>query len=364
MRTTVTLVIPAFQEASGLGDSLRTLDDAFSKRPDLEADIVLVDDGSTDETLAVAQAVAPTLTCPVTILSHRLNQGLGGALRSGLAASTGEIVTTVDSDLSYGVDDLIKLIDTAIATGAHVVMASPYMPGGRSIGVPRGIERRSRIANKVLGWAALDNLHTLTGMVRAYDGAHIRALSLKAVDVDINSEILYKTQLLRGSIIEVPATLDWSHLPGRGGRTNLLSNRSRWNTAKSLVNAFLFRPFLFPLFPIPVLLLLALGLVFVDHWLAHAMLEIFLIISTMLVLASLFALQLKRYFEETYSLLTRQGVPIDHPRHAVVVMQTAGQRPAVEETTELTGTPPKKPDLCEKADQHAASPRAPLFPPG
>ncbi len=48
------------------------------------------------------------------------------------------------------------------------------MPGGSTIGVPPALERRSRIANRFLARLVPSELHTLTGMVRAYDGPFIR----------------------------------------------------------------------------------------------------------------------------------------------------------------------------------------------
>ena len=320
--TTVTVVIPVYNEEERIAQSLATLDRAFLARTDIDVDFVVVNDGSTDNSLRVCEGVAPTLQHGVTLLTHDMNQGLGGALRTGLAQSTGEMVVVLDSDLSYGLVDIMAIIDEQLRTHAHVVIASPYMPGGRSIAVPPALERRSRMADAILSWAAIGKVYTLTGMVRAYDGKHIRSMSLKAVDVDINSEIVYKTQLLRGSIVEIPATLNWSAMEDRAGRSSLLSRRSRWNTAKSLVNAFLFRPFLFPLLPLPFLLVMAIVAIALGGMGVTIGITI-LLFGGILALFSVVMLQLKRYFEELFSVLTRQGQVIDHPRHARLVIVTS-----------------------------------------
>jgi hypothetical protein len=142
-------------------------------------------------------------------------------------------------------------------------------------------------------------------MVRAYDGPFVRGLSLKAVDVDINTEILYKTQLLRGTIVEVPAHLNWSNLQHRAARSPVLSRRGRWNTAKSLVLTYLFRPFWFPLIPgllfglVGLLVLLTGGMSWGHVGTAS------LVIAAMLGISALGMLQAKRYFEELYFLGAR-----------------------------------------------------------
>jgi hypothetical protein len=53
-------------------------------------------------------------------------------------------------------------------------------------------------------------IKTITSMVRAYNGPFIRSLSLKAMGPEINTEIMYKAQIMRARVAEIPAHLDWS----------------------------------------------------------------------------------------------------------------------------------------------------------
>lgn len=296
------LVLPAFNEASVIADSILALNDILvDKLGRYIWEIVVVDDGSVDETASEVEAVAHRVDVEVRLIRHRQNAGLGGALRTAFTAVRGDVVVVMDCDLSYAPSTAVELIETWETTRAHIVVASPYMPGGRTIEVPRALERRSRIANRIISVSALDNLHTFTGLVKAYDGKFLRNLSLKAVDVDINVEIIYKVQLLRGSIVEIPAVLNWSGLQHRASRSRLVSRRSRWNTAKSLVMTYLFRPFWFPLAPALALLaaggvLLALGAVNVS-----GLAIIALIVGAQFAVASLAMLQSKRYFEELFT---------------------------------------------------------------
>jgi glycosyltransferase involved in cell wall biosynthesis len=311
-RPLASVLVPAFREQDGVGQSLRRIAVALSDLDRYQWEIVVVDDGSPDDTSGEVLKAAADIDVPVRLVRHVVNQGLGGALRTGFANTEGVLVVVLDSDLSYDVSHIARLVATWETTRAHVVVASPYMPGGQSTGVPPMLERRSRIANRILSTAALDDLKTLTGMVRAYDGPFVRGLSLKAVDVDINTEILYKTQLLRGTIVEIPAHLDWSGMQHRASRGAVMSRRGRWNTAKSLVLTYLFRPFWFPL--VPALVFGAVGLVLAVlgklGWQGVAI--TCLVLSVMLAVTSLGMLQAKRYFEELYFQGARtQGRPGD-----------------------------------------------------
>ncbi len=294
------VLVPAYREAEGIHSSLVRIAGALRDLSRYDWEIVVIDDGSPDETSAQVRRAAAEIDIPVRLVRHVLNQGLGGALRTGFANTRGAVVVVLDSDLSYHEDHIAALLAAWEKTRAHVVVASAYMEGGKSTGVPPVLERRSRIANRILSNAALDDIKTLTGMVRAYDGPFIRGLSLKAVDVDINVEILYKTQLLRGTIVEIPAHLDWSGMQNRAARGSVMSRRGRWNTAKSLVLTYLFRPFWFPLVPAMLFGALGVGLTVWGKLGWQGLTVTCLVLGVMLSVTSLGMLQTKRYFEELY----------------------------------------------------------------
>lgn len=293
-----TILVPAYNEAEMIGATLHRLDALCRRLTDWEWEIVVIDDGSTDGTSAEATAAECDTT--VRVLRHRKNRHLGGALRTGFLATKGELVVTADCDLSYSEECLERLVHTFAHSHPDVVIASPYMPGGETKDVPRALEVRSRVANTWLRLTSLDDIHTLTGMVRAYKGDFIRAMVLKAVDVDINAEILYKAQVLRATIVEIPATLDWSHLRTRAGRSRLLAKRARTNTVKQVINGYLWRPFLFPLFAGFVFLLAAIVLTFTSNFSAEHLAIACWVLGILLVFQMLSTLQAKRYFEELY----------------------------------------------------------------
>ena len=105
-----------------------------------------------------------------------------------------------------------------------------------------------------------DKLTNITGMVRAYDGPFLRRLNLKAMDVDINPEIIYKAKILRARIVEIPAHLNW----GIGRLQKTRSERRKSNLRvlrtiiQSILSGFILRPFMFFIFPGIFLIILSL----------------------------------------------------------------------------------------------------------
>jgi glycosyltransferase involved in cell wall biosynthesis len=103
----LTVVVPAFNEETLLADTVRSLLSTLSGLG-VAHELVLVNDGSRDRTGAIADELARAY--PVITACHQDNQGLGGALRTGIAHSRGEYVLTWPADTPVGRDDLAPLI--------------------------------------------------------------------------------------------------------------------------------------------------------------------------------------------------------------------------------------------------------------
>jgi glycosyltransferase involved in cell wall biosynthesis len=305
-RPTVSVIVPAFNEALVIEGSLRAISDYMEELTDrYDWEIVVVDDGSEDETGDIADAFAAT-HARVRVLRHRHNFSLGQALRTAFNNCTSDYLVMIDCDLSYGPEHVGRLLDAIVTTHARIVIASPYMPGGRSTGVPWLRNVASRGANRILSLTASGDLHTLTGMVRAYDRRFVSALNLKAMGPEVNTEIIYKAQLLRALILEIPAHLDWTAMRGVPRRSTM---RLADSTIRSLLSAFIFRPFMF--FIIPGLALAAIGSAgFIGSLIANAgtdwrvASETCLVVAAVMLFIGILTLQAKRYFEELFHLGT------------------------------------------------------------
>jgi dolichyl-phosphate beta-glucosyltransferase len=119
----LSIVIPAYNEAARLGPTLERILGYLAGQK-IAAEVLVVDDGSTDRTAAVAESFAGR---GVVLLRQDRNRGKGAALRSGVVASRGAAVLLVDADLSTPIEDLERL--RPYLAGAELVLGSRAVPG-------------------------------------------------------------------------------------------------------------------------------------------------------------------------------------------------------------------------------------------
>jgi glycosyltransferase involved in cell wall biosynthesis len=261
-RPLVSIVLPAYEEEAVLRDHVLVLLEylkTLNRRYRFE--LIIVNDGSRDRTGAIAERLAEEYD-GIRVFDHPRNFGLGQALKTGFAQCRGAYVVVLDIDLSYGPEHVGQLLDHITKTGARLVLASPYMRGGRVIDVPWLRVVFSRIANWFLARASGQRIKTMTCMVRAIDGRFLRSLHLRSTGMDVMPEMIHKAKLLRATIEEIPAELDWSrqNKVGTRRRSSLRIIRQILGTT---VSGFIIRPFSFLL--LPGLLLLAFS-AYVNTW--------------------------------------------------------------------------------------------------
>ena len=104
----LTVVLPCYNEAGRLPGTLAGLLTHLSAAPG-EVEVLVVDDGSTDATVEVAEAIA-AVDRRVRVLSYRPNRGKGFAVRTGMLAAQGELIAFTDADGSYGPGELDRVV--------------------------------------------------------------------------------------------------------------------------------------------------------------------------------------------------------------------------------------------------------------
>ena len=130
----LSIVIPAYNEECRLDATLNKVD-AFIKDEDWNAEVVVVDDGSTDGTSRLVMRHMQDKPY-LRLLQNHINRGKGFSLRRGVEAALGEIVLLSDADLSVPMRETYKLLD-AIENGADIAIGSRGVgAGGERLAAP------------------------------------------------------------------------------------------------------------------------------------------------------------------------------------------------------------------------------------
>ena len=152
---TIWLTLPAYNEERSLPallDRCIPLAGTLMARGDRLA-VLVVDDGSQDGTIAAARTFEGRLT--LEVVPHRVNRGLGAALRTGVEAalaraSDDDLIATMDADNTHDPGIIPEMANTLRESGADVVIASRYAPGGQEVGLTRLRQFLSRGASFLL----------------------------------------------------------------------------------------------------------------------------------------------------------------------------------------------------------------------
>jgi glycosyltransferase involved in cell wall biosynthesis len=125
---TYSIVIPAFNESRRIPATLKSVVECIREQG-WSAEVVVVDDGSTDDTAEVVRAFSAEAP-EVRLLQNPGNRGKGYSVRSGMLQALGEVVMFTDADLSAPMDEAERLF-AAIAGGADIAIGSRWLESGR-----------------------------------------------------------------------------------------------------------------------------------------------------------------------------------------------------------------------------------------
>ena len=210
----LSIIIPAYNEAGRLPPTLEEITDYIMRRR-LRAEIIVVDDGSTDETAKVVQEYACRLKSPpLRLLRNHGNKGKGFSVRQGVLNSTGRRILFTDADGSTPITEITRL-EEKLNRGSHIAV------GSRAL-YSHDTEVLALWHRKLLGriYARLVNCLLLPGIsdtqcgFKLFEASAAKLLfSVQRADrFSFDVEVLFLAQKYGYSVNEVP--VNWKNVPG------------------------------------------------------------------------------------------------------------------------------------------------------
>jgi glycosyltransferase involved in cell wall biosynthesis len=220
----LTIMMPCLDEAETLGDCIDAAN-AYLKRSAIAGEVLVADNGSTDESIEIAKARGARVV-------HVERRGYGEALRAGLAAAAGDFVVMGDSDMSYDFEHLDAFVD-AFRSGADLVVGNRFQ-GGIQPGAMPWLHRY--LGNPVLSFMArrlfripVGDFHCgLRGARRVTAGS----LPFRTGGMEFASEMIIRCAFAGLEIVEVATTLRPDE---RGREPHLRRWRDGWRHLRLLL---------------------------------------------------------------------------------------------------------------------------------
>lgn len=198
----LTVVIPCFNEHNTVAKVIERVHAVAA-----DAEIVVVDDGSTDGTRELLHGLNDGRLPYLRVLFHERNAGKGAALNTGIQAAAGDIILIQDADLEYDPRDFPALLRPIQEGRADVVYGSRFLGGPR-----RAMMFWHMVANQLLTLMTNVLYNTIlsdmeTGY-KVFRAEVIKGVPLHARGFDFEPEVTAKMLKRRHHIYEVPITFD------------------------------------------------------------------------------------------------------------------------------------------------------------
>lgn len=212
-KPSLSIVVPAFNEAGRIADGLARLEAALVSTGLVErgVELLVVDDGSTDRTAEAVRSLSG-LAVPVTLIPQGRNRGKGAAVRAGVAHARGDLTCFIDADASI---DPRHLADLVAALEHAPVAIGDRSSGGRAIAYRSPVRSAmGRVFNALVrlvsGVGVVDTQCGCKGFTTAAGRLLLGLGRIEGFAFDV--ELLRNAQLLGLEVVTVP--VDWSDVEG------------------------------------------------------------------------------------------------------------------------------------------------------
>ena len=226
----LTVIIPAYNEEDSLSDFLPRVIDYCTQH---NWQVVIVDDGSSDGTQAIAEKLAQSDR--VRVIRHKVNRGYGGAIKTGIKAVDTRYLVTIDADGQHYLDDIEFLFNELQACDADMIVGS--REGLKSASRYRDIGKRliRFVANLLLDV----KIHDLNSGMKVYDTKLAQKYIRLCPDSMAFSEVIALIFISRRHLIEERPI----RIRERAAGVSTINTRTAFETMIEIINlVILFNP--------------------------------------------------------------------------------------------------------------------------
>lgn len=205
-RPFLSIVIPAHNEAKRLPPSLEKINE-FLSRQSFTYEVLVVENGSTDGTLAVAESFITKM--PFLRVIHEKQRGKGLAVKRGMLEAAGEYRFFCDADLSMPIEQVLRFIPPQLAD-VEVSIGSREVAGSRRIDEPGYRHLIGRVFNTIVRWMVLPGLQDTQCGFKCFRGdiADKVFVLQTLTGMSFDAEVLFIARKMGYRIEEVP--IDWT----------------------------------------------------------------------------------------------------------------------------------------------------------
>ncbi len=206
------IIVPAFNEEKIIGKVLNGL--KLQKLQNTKKEIIVINDGSADKTEEVAKK------CKVTVLSHPINRGLGGALGTGLEyarVKNADIVITFDADGQHDPKDLKRLIEPILNNKADFVIGSRLLNNSKMPMDRKLINLVANIINYFL-WSIW--ITDSQSGLRALSKNALKKIEIKMNKMEVASEFFKEIKKNNLRVEEIPIKAIYTNYSKAKGQKN------------------------------------------------------------------------------------------------------------------------------------------------
>lgn len=198
----ISIIVPAYNEEETIAEFLNAVKNSGVR----DYELVLVNDGSIDKTAQIIKDARKKYK-RLRLINHEKNLGLGAALRTGIKNARGNIIVTLDCDMTHPPALISRLVSEIKERNVDVCIASRYVHDGGMKNVSFYRVLTSRIGNILFSLIFRIHAKDVTSGFKAYKASMLRKIKIIQNDFSVQLEIMAKLAKQKAKFCEIPFIL-------------------------------------------------------------------------------------------------------------------------------------------------------------